>query len=165
MDWAKTTARGDEKHLTFEIWCDLYKGFTVLTMLGFKFMHINNGSPGLKYVIFLTSNPDWLIDIETAHRKARWEVLWLICSMMQRPSRSLEDISIQSSHLTNTGIPIIKVRQSNCVLSLRCKFLYLERRSLYWNRIMIPSQLSCRTYWLTPLKLRNWATTSVRSWR
>ena len=27
MDWAKTTARGDEKHLSFEIWCDLYKRF------------------------------------------------------------------------------------------------------------------------------------------
>ena len=27
MDWAKTTAQGDEKHLSFEIWCDLYNGF------------------------------------------------------------------------------------------------------------------------------------------
>ena len=27
MDWAKTTARGDEKHLSFEIQCDLYKRF------------------------------------------------------------------------------------------------------------------------------------------
>ena len=27
MDWAKTTARDDEKHLSFEIWCDLYKRF------------------------------------------------------------------------------------------------------------------------------------------
>ena len=27
MDWAKTTAQGDEKHLSFEIWCDLYKRF------------------------------------------------------------------------------------------------------------------------------------------
>ena len=27
MDWAKTTARGDEKHLSFDIWCDLYKRF------------------------------------------------------------------------------------------------------------------------------------------
>ena len=24
MDWAKTTARGDKKHLSFAIWCDLY---------------------------------------------------------------------------------------------------------------------------------------------
>ena len=24
MDWAKTTARRDEKHLGFGIWCDLY---------------------------------------------------------------------------------------------------------------------------------------------
>ena len=24
MDWAKTTARGDKKHLSFGIWCDLY---------------------------------------------------------------------------------------------------------------------------------------------
>ena len=24
MDWAKTTARGDKKHLSFWIWCDLY---------------------------------------------------------------------------------------------------------------------------------------------
>ena len=24
MDWAKTTARQDEKHLSFGIWCDLY---------------------------------------------------------------------------------------------------------------------------------------------
>ena len=27
MDWVKTTARRDEKYLSFEIWCDLYKGF------------------------------------------------------------------------------------------------------------------------------------------
>ena len=27
MDWANTTARGDEKHLSFDIWCDLYKRF------------------------------------------------------------------------------------------------------------------------------------------
>ena len=27
MDWAKTTARGDEKHLSFDIWFDLYKRF------------------------------------------------------------------------------------------------------------------------------------------
>ena len=27
MDWVKTTARWDEKHLGFEIWCDLYKRF------------------------------------------------------------------------------------------------------------------------------------------
>ena len=24
MDWAKTTARGYKKHLSFGIWCDLY---------------------------------------------------------------------------------------------------------------------------------------------
>ena len=24
MDWAETTVRRDEKHLSFEIWCDLY---------------------------------------------------------------------------------------------------------------------------------------------
>ena len=24
MDWAKTTARRDKKHLSFGIWCDLY---------------------------------------------------------------------------------------------------------------------------------------------
>ena len=24
MNWAKATARGDEKHLSFGIWCDLY---------------------------------------------------------------------------------------------------------------------------------------------
>ena len=24
MDWAKTTAREDKKHLSFGIWCDLY---------------------------------------------------------------------------------------------------------------------------------------------
>ena len=27
MDWAKTTARGYKKHLSFGIWCDLYKRF------------------------------------------------------------------------------------------------------------------------------------------
>ena len=27
MDWTKTTARQDEKHLSFGIWCDLYKRF------------------------------------------------------------------------------------------------------------------------------------------
>ena len=27
MDWVKTIARWDEKHLSFEIWCDLYKRF------------------------------------------------------------------------------------------------------------------------------------------
>ena len=27
MDWAKTTARQDEKHFSFVIWCDLYKRF------------------------------------------------------------------------------------------------------------------------------------------
>ena len=27
MDWAKTTTRRDEKHLSFEIWCDSYKRF------------------------------------------------------------------------------------------------------------------------------------------
>ena len=27
MDWAKTTARGDKKHLSFGIWCDLYWRF------------------------------------------------------------------------------------------------------------------------------------------
>ena len=27
MDWAKTTAREDKKHLSFGIWCDLYKRF------------------------------------------------------------------------------------------------------------------------------------------
>ena len=27
MDWVKSTARRDEKHLGFEIWCDLYKTF------------------------------------------------------------------------------------------------------------------------------------------
>ena len=27
MDWAKTTARRDEKHLSFGIWCDLYQRF------------------------------------------------------------------------------------------------------------------------------------------
>ena len=27
MDWIKITARPDEKHLNFEIWCDLYKRF------------------------------------------------------------------------------------------------------------------------------------------
>ena len=27
MDWAKTTARGDKKHLSFVIWCDLYQMF------------------------------------------------------------------------------------------------------------------------------------------
>ena len=26
MDWAKTTARRDEKHLDFGTWCDLYSG-------------------------------------------------------------------------------------------------------------------------------------------
>ena len=24
MDWAKTTARWDKKHLSLEVWCDLY---------------------------------------------------------------------------------------------------------------------------------------------
>ena len=27
MDWAKTTAKRDEKHLSFVIWCDFYKRF------------------------------------------------------------------------------------------------------------------------------------------
>ena len=27
MDWAKTTAWEYQKHLNFEIWCDLYKRF------------------------------------------------------------------------------------------------------------------------------------------
>ena len=27
MDWAKTTARWYKKHLSFVIWCDLYKMF------------------------------------------------------------------------------------------------------------------------------------------
>ena len=27
MDWAKTTAKGDKKHLSFGIWCDLYWRF------------------------------------------------------------------------------------------------------------------------------------------
>ena len=27
MDWAKATARGDKKHLSFGIWCDLYEKF------------------------------------------------------------------------------------------------------------------------------------------
>ena len=27
MDWVKTIARWDEKHLNFEIWCDFYKRF------------------------------------------------------------------------------------------------------------------------------------------
>ena len=27
MDWAKTTARGDKKHLSFGIWCELYWRF------------------------------------------------------------------------------------------------------------------------------------------
>ena len=27
MDWTKTTARQDEKYLSFGIWCDLYKRF------------------------------------------------------------------------------------------------------------------------------------------
>ena len=27
MDWAKTTARGDERHLSFGIWCDLHERF------------------------------------------------------------------------------------------------------------------------------------------
>ena len=27
MDWAKTTARGDKKHLSFGFWCDLYQRF------------------------------------------------------------------------------------------------------------------------------------------
>ena len=27
MDWAKTTARGYKKHLSFGIWCDLYQRF------------------------------------------------------------------------------------------------------------------------------------------
>ena len=27
MDWAKITAQGDEKHFSFDIWCDLCKRF------------------------------------------------------------------------------------------------------------------------------------------
>ena len=33
MDWVKTTARRDQKYLSFEIWCDLYKGFTVILIV------------------------------------------------------------------------------------------------------------------------------------
>ena len=34
MDWANTTARGDEKHLSFDIWCDLYKKFYGILLSG-----------------------------------------------------------------------------------------------------------------------------------
>ena len=27
MDWVKITARGDKKHLSLGVWCDLYKWF------------------------------------------------------------------------------------------------------------------------------------------
>ena len=30
MDWAKTPSSPDEKHLSFEIWCDLYKRFDII---------------------------------------------------------------------------------------------------------------------------------------
>ena len=50
MDWAKTTARGDEKHLSFEIWCDLYKRFYIMiikSVLHFQGANeLNNESVG-----------------------------------------------------------------------------------------------------------------------
>ena len=33
MDWATTTARGDKKHLSFGIWCDLYWRFYGITII------------------------------------------------------------------------------------------------------------------------------------
>ena len=34
MDWAKTTARGYKKHLSFGIWCDLYQRFYGIIISG-----------------------------------------------------------------------------------------------------------------------------------
>ena len=40
MDWGKTTARQDEKHLSFGIWCVLYQTFDGSSCLLFAFLSV-----------------------------------------------------------------------------------------------------------------------------
>ena len=40
MEWAKTTARRDEKHLSFGVWCPYIRGLTVVFFPVFRFYQI-----------------------------------------------------------------------------------------------------------------------------
>ena len=56
MDWAKTTARRDEKHLSFGIWCVLYWGVDGIEKC-FKLMRL-----------FLKKSPTWWLSSSTLHK-------------------------------------------------------------------------------------------------
>ena len=53
MDWAKTTARGYKKHLSFEICATYTRGFTVVKIDTALFCYIDDVNSELFYTAFV----------------------------------------------------------------------------------------------------------------
>ena len=83
MDWAKTTAWGYKKHLSFGIWCDLYKGFYGT----FNNLFFNVGNTLAKSISTVHNRPNDCLSYDANNTfsvkkkyaellAAGWDVLW-----------------------------------------------------------------------------------------
>ena len=137
MDWAKATARGYKKHLSFEIWCDLYYGFTVLFLMEspFEILCFNDlrywtiihcqYSSGLIICIIIIMNLSLSVSYSFQLLALPWHVpkLYSPSTKKNKKNRSLAPVRVTQKSLN----PKCDISPTNCRTMLIFRLIVCNR--------------------------------------